>query len=84
MDGTELWVYKQSIVATDYDSYAVIVACRHIFDDKTKAFGRDLMAQVWSRNQTLTKDVQDVLVSFLSGYDVDPDSIKIVDRTNCA
>ncbi|XP_069692730.1 apolipoprotein D-like [Periplaneta americana] len=84
-EGSEEWngVYKQSVVATDYDNFAVFMACRPLFDPATKGFGRSMMAQIWGRNETLSKEVQDTLLSFLAGFDVDSESIQIVDRSNC-
>ena len=73
-------VYKQAIIATDYATYALYMACRPEFDATTKTFGRSLYAEVWARQGvTLSKDTIDTLTSVLGSYDVDPASIKIMD-----
>ncbi|KAJ1529260.1 hypothetical protein ONE63_006060 [Megalurothrips usitatus] len=77
-------VFKQSIVATDYDNYAVVVSCRQVYVASTKSFGRNLFAEIWARNKvTLSADTLGVLKNVLSSYDLDASEIKNVDRAKC-
>ncbi|KAK3921699.1 Apolipoprotein D [Frankliniella fusca] len=77
-------VFKQSIVATDYDNYAVVVSCRQVYVASTKSFGRNLYAEIWSRNKvTLSPETIGVLKNILSSYDLDASEIKNVDRSKC-
>ncbi|XP_059486700.1 uncharacterized protein LOC132203163 [Neocloeon triangulifer] len=76
-------VFKQAIVATDYDSYAVCVTCRPTFNEETKEFSRDLYAVILARSATLPEDKLKTLKSILTSYDIEYDSIKLMDHTNC-
>ncbi|KAE8742333.1 hypothetical protein FOCC_FOCC012133 [Frankliniella occidentalis] len=77
-------VFKQSIVATDYDNYAVVVSCRQMYVASTKSFGRNLYAEIWARNKvTLSPETIGVLKNILSSYDLDASEIKNVDRAKC-
>ncbi|CAG2065783.1 unnamed protein product [Timema podura] len=84
--GSSQWsgIYKQAIVATDYDTFAVFVACRPIFKEDTKTFDRHLIGHIWARESTLKPDVIATLKSILIGYDVDPADIHDIDRSNCS
>ncbi|XP_065341741.1 apolipoprotein D-like [Cloeon dipterum] len=74
-------VYKQAIVATDYDTYAVFVACRPTFNEESKEFGRDLHATILSRTTTLPEEKLKTLKSLLTSYDIEYDSIKRADSS---
>ena len=76
-------VYKESILHTDYTTYALTIGCKHVFDDKTKEFGRVAAAKIWSRNDTLNQDVIDTLASVASSYDIDPNEFRKQDRSHC-
>ncbi|KAJ9586121.1 hypothetical protein L9F63_020233 [Diploptera punctata] len=84
-DDSDKWsdVYKKSILATDYTSYALTLSCKQKFDEKTKEFTRHAVPEIWSRNLTLSQDVMDTLVNVVSGYDIDPSTIQKIDHTNC-
>ncbi|KAK7794354.1 hypothetical protein R5R35_007238 [Gryllus longicercus] len=81
--GTEQWtqVYKQVFAQTDYDNYAVFLACRSLYNDATSSFGRHFAAQVWSRRPTLSEETLGVLKNLLTGYDVDPADIQMADQS---
>lgn len=73
-------VYKQSIIASDYTSYALYMSCRATFDSATKTFGRSMYAEIWARQGvTLSKDTIDTLTNVLASYDVEPASIKMTE-----
>jgi len=73
-------VYKQSIIATDYNTYALYVACRPVFDAQNKNFDRKIYAEIWARQGvTLSKDTLDTLTSVLASYDIDTTDIKTVE-----
>ncbi|CAB3383356.1 Hypothetical predicted protein [Cloeon dipterum] len=74
-------VYKQAIVATDYDTYALFLACRPTFNEETKEFGRDLHATILSRTTTLPEEKLKTLKSLLTSYDIEYDSIKLADNS---
>lgn len=77
-------VFKQSIVATDYDNYAVVISCRQVYVASTKSFGRNLYAEIWTRNKvTLPAETVAVLKNVLSSYDLEVSEIKNVDRSKC-
>lgn len=76
-------IYKTSILATDYTTYALYMACKPTFDAETKAYGRTLFAEIWTRKDvTLSKDTMDTLTNVLSSYDIDAATIKPIER-NC-
>jgi Lipocalin / cytosolic fatty-acid binding protein family len=71
-------VYKQSIIATDYDSYAVAIYCSPYFNSETRKFGRSLIANIYARDKTMSEDTLKTLKSTLTSYDIEYDSIKAV------
>jgi hypothetical protein len=71
-------VYKKSIIATDYETYALSVACRPTFNSETKEFGRDLIAHIYARGKTLSEETLKTLKSTLTSYDIAYDSIKMM------
>ncbi|XP_034242997.1 bilin-binding protein-like [Thrips palmi] len=76
-------IYKTSIVATDYNTYALYLACKPVFNAETKTYGRTLFSEIWTRKDvTLSKDTMDTLTNILSSYDIDATSIKTIER-NC-
>ncbi|XP_065335875.1 apolipoprotein D-like [Cloeon dipterum] len=75
--------YVTSILATDYENYAIVVACAPQFDAETKTFGRSLYAQILGRSTSLSEDTYSTLKNVLSGYDISIDLIKNIDNTNC-
>ena len=81
-EGTNTYtpLYKHAIIATDYSSYAVYVACRPDFDANTKLFSRAIYAEIWTRQGiSLSKDTYETLTNVLSSYDIEPSSIKMYD-----
>ncbi|XP_059487516.1 apolipoprotein D-like [Neocloeon triangulifer] len=75
--------YVTSILATDYEHYALIAACAPTYDAENKTFGRSLYTQILSRTGTLSDDTYNTLKNVLSSYDVNIDSIKLMEQTNC-
>ena len=71
-------VFKQSIVATDYDTHAVSILCNPTFNSETKEFGRDMMAYIYSRGKTMSEETLKTLKSIVMSYDIEYDSIKTV------
>ncbi|XP_071439726.1 uncharacterized protein [Hetaerina americana] len=76
-------IYNEAIVATDYDTYAVYVGCKPIFDSTTNEFGRRFVAAVLSRRPTLNEDIKNTLINVLSGYDIEPTNFKTVEHVDC-
>jgi len=71
-------------VATDYDNYAVVVACKAAFDETTKTFGRHLKGGILARpNKSLPSETVAVLKNLLTSYDIEESEIINVDQTNC-
>ncbi|KAF4517094.1 hypothetical protein B566_EDAN007016 [Ephemera danica] len=82
-DGTGEEIYKETVIATDYDNYAVVLMCRSIFDSHTKQFGRSLYANIFSRTATLDAKIVDTLKGVISGYDIDTTKFVDEDNSNC-
>jgi hypothetical protein len=76
-------VYKQSIVATDYDTYAIFVGCKMEFDEPKKTFNRELHAKIWGRKTSLSEETLKVLINILSSYDINMDEVKMINHTDC-
>ncbi|KAF4517092.1 hypothetical protein B566_EDAN007014 [Ephemera danica] len=76
-------IYKESIVATDYEQYAVLIGCQLIFDPVSKQFGRQLYADIASRTTSLDEKVLDTLKNFISSYDIEATKIIKGDFSNC-
>ncbi|KAF4516736.1 hypothetical protein B566_EDAN008426 [Ephemera danica] len=76
-------VYKHSIVAIDYDNYAISIACKPKFYEDTMTFGRSIYADIWSRRPTLDKTTLQTLKNVLSGYNIDIAQIKDMSQTTC-
>jgi Lipocalin / cytosolic fatty-acid binding protein family len=71
-------VFEQSIVATDYDTYAVVIFCNPTFNSETKEFGRDMIANIYARGKTMSEDTLKTLKSIVTSYDVEYNSMKKV------
>ncbi|XP_071439627.1 uncharacterized protein [Hetaerina americana] len=76
-------IYRQAVLATDYDTYAIFIGCRSTFDPDTLQFGRRYHAAVLSRQQTLNEDVKKTLIDVLSGYDLVPSEFKPMEHVDC-
>ncbi|XP_046387945.1 uncharacterized protein LOC124157344 [Ischnura elegans] len=76
-------VYMESIIATDYDNYAVYLGCKPTFDAAKNDFGRQYRAAVLSRKPTLSEDIKKTLVNVLSGYDIKETEFKVMEHTEC-
>ncbi|KAK7793595.1 hypothetical protein R5R35_008889 [Gryllus longicercus] len=76
--------FGQSVVATDYKTFAVFLACRPVYDPSTRTFQRALAAQVWGRSASMDDDARRALADLLSSYDVAREDIKMADQDNCS
>jgi Lipocalin / cytosolic fatty-acid binding protein family len=75
--------YDTGVIATDYETYAVIGACAPSYTAATHEFGQSLYVQILSRTTSLPKQTMEMLKSILTGYKVKYEDIKYIDHTNC-
>ncbi|XP_065335917.1 apolipoprotein D-like [Cloeon dipterum] len=75
--------YKKYIVATDYNTYAITISCKTIFNEEKMKMDRSMCAHVYSRNTTLPQQTLEILHNIMSSYDIDTASMKIMDHSNC-
>ncbi|KAK3927913.1 Lopap [Frankliniella fusca] len=74
-------IYKQSIVASDYTHYALVLSCKTYFNAEVKNFQRALMAEIWTRQGvTLSQDTYNALTTQLASYGIDAAAIKHVEK----
>jgi len=75
---------KTGIVATDYEHFALVMACGPLFDLQRRSFGRQIYANVLGRSvDAVSPDTMVALKNVLSSYDVDLDGLRHVDNTIC-
>jgi hypothetical protein len=75
--------YESSIVATDYDNYAVEMLCAYYYIQPHNAFIRSYYAQIMGRKTSLPDDTMKTLKEMLQNYDIAPSAIKNLDNSNC-
>lgn len=76
-------VVKHSILATDYETYAIVHGCGERYDEKTDMFIKHDINQIWSRSKTLDEGVLKTLKSVMSGFDIVEDDWAFVDNSDC-
>ncbi|XP_069693562.1 apolipoprotein D-like [Periplaneta americana] len=76
-------VMKQSILATDYETYALVHACKEFYDDKTDMFTKFVVNEIWSRSKTLDEEKLKTLKSVMSGLNIDDDKWELIDNAAC-
>jgi hypothetical protein len=76
------YVIKYSIIATDYETYALVHGCTEYYDAETDEFKVVVFSHIWSRLKTLDEGVVKTLKSVFSGFEVFED--EWIDVDNCA
>jgi hypothetical protein len=76
-------VVKHSIIATDYDTYALVHGCKEHYDEKTDMFSKFVINQIWSRTKTLDEGVFKTLKSVMSSLDIPEDEWDVIDNSAC-
>jgi len=76
-------VIKYSIIATDYETYALVHGCKEHYDVETDEFKVVVFNHIWSRSKTLDEVVVKTLKSVFSSFDVFEDEWIDVDNYDC-
>jgi predicted PolB exonuclease-like 3'-5' exonuclease len=76
-------VIKYSIIATDYESYALVHGCKEHYDVETDEFKVVVFNHIWSRSKTLDEGVVKTLKSVFSSFDVFEDEWIDIDNSAC-
>jgi hypothetical protein len=74
---------KYSIIATDYETYALVHGCKERYDDETDEFYIVIFNHIWSRSKTLDEGIVKTLKSVFSSFDVFEDEWIDVDNSAC-
>jgi hypothetical protein len=74
---------KHSILATDYETYALVHGCKEHYDEKTDMFNTYAIHQIWSRSKTIDEGVLKTLKSVMSSFDIVEDDWTFVDNSGC-
>ncbi|XP_059490252.1 uncharacterized protein LOC132205301 [Neocloeon triangulifer] len=82
-DGTWSGPYNKYVVATDYETFAITISCQPVFNTEIMKMDRSMCAHVYSREKSLPEGTLEILHEFMTGFDIDIDSIKMVDHTDC-
>ncbi|CAB3368537.1 Hypothetical predicted protein [Cloeon dipterum] len=83
---TNYWesLVKTGIVATDYESFALVMACGPLFDMDRRSFGRQIYANILARStEAIHPTAMTALKNMISSYDINLDSLKYVDHSSC-
>ncbi|XP_059489804.1 insecticyanin-A-like [Neocloeon triangulifer] len=86
MEGETTWsnAYESSVIATDYENYAVEVLCAYYYIEPHNAFIRSYYAQILGRKTSLPADTLKTLKEILTNYDIPQNIIRDLDNSNCA
>ncbi|KAJ9581433.1 hypothetical protein L9F63_023365 [Diploptera punctata] len=76
-------VARHAVLATDYDSYALIHACIERYDGNTDDFSKMVFDQIWSRTTTLDDATIKTLKSIMSSFDLEEGDWNDVPNTDC-
>jgi hypothetical protein len=75
---------KTGIVATDYEKFALVMACGPLFDMQRRSFGRQIYANILGRSvDAITPDTMSALKTVLSSYDIAVDTLRHIDHSVC-
>ncbi|XP_059473494.1 apolipoprotein D-like [Neocloeon triangulifer] len=83
---TNYWesLTKTGIVATDYENFALVMACGPLFDIQRRSFGRQIYANILGRGvDSIPPATMTALKNVLSSYDIDLDTLRHVDNSSC-
>jgi hypothetical protein len=76
-------VIKYSIIATDYETYALVHGCKENYDAETDEFKVVVFNHIWSRSKTLDEGVVKTLKSVFSSLEVFEGEWIDVDNSGC-
>ncbi|XP_069676803.1 apolipoprotein D-like [Periplaneta americana] len=76
-------VLKHTILSTDYDSYALVHACKENYDDKDDSFTKFVFDQIWSRTKAMDAGLLKTLKSVMSSLDIEEDEWDDVGNETC-
>lgn len=76
-------IMKHSIIATDYNTYALVHGCKEHYDEKEDTFNKFVINQIWSRSKTLDEGILTTLKSVMSSFDIPEDEWAVVDNSSC-
>jgi predicted PolB exonuclease-like 3'-5' exonuclease len=73
---------KYYVIATDYETYALVHGCKEHYDAETDDFKVVVFSHIWSRSKILDEGVVKILKSLFSSFEVFED--EWIDVDNCA
>jgi hypothetical protein len=76
-------VIKYHIIATDYETYALVHGCKEHYDAETNQFKVVMFNHIWSRSKTLDEGDVKILKSVFSSFEVFEDEWIRVDNSAC-
>jgi hypothetical protein len=76
-------VFGHSVLATDYESYALAHGCKEIYDEKTDIFDKMVIVQIWSRSKTIDEGLLKTLKSLMSGLDIADTEWEDISNDSC-
>lgn len=76
-------VFGHSVLATDYESYALVHGCKEIYDEKTDVFDKLVIEQIWSRTKTIDEGLLKTLKSLMSSLDIADTDWVDIDNDSC-
>ncbi|PSN50543.1 hypothetical protein C0J52_03499 [Blattella germanica] len=80
----ERWcILRHAVLATDYESYALIHACKEHYDEATDNFSKLVYDQIWSRTPHMDKALLHTLKSVMSSIDIEDDEWQDVTNDAC-
>jgi hypothetical protein len=76
-------VFGHSVLATDYDTYALVHGCKEIYNEKTDIFDKLVIDQIWSRTKTIDEGTLQTLKSLMSGLDISDTDWEDIGNESC-
>jgi hypothetical protein len=76
-------VFGHSVLATDYESYALVHGCKERYDEKTDTFDKMVIDQIWSRTKTIDEGLLKTLKSLMSGLDIADNEWEEIGNETC-
>jgi hypothetical protein len=76
-------VVGHTVLGTDYESYALVHACKELYDNKTDTFSKVVFNQIWSRSKTIDEGLLKTLKSLMSSLDIADNEWEDVANDNC-
>nr|CAD7589264.1 unnamed protein product [Timema genevievae] len=81
----DVWkgVAHKSIMATDYENFAITYFCKERYDEKTDDFGKITVVDLWGRRPSLDESLVDTIKSIMTSFDFDTATIVDVNNSGC-